>query len=119
MEFLIIKTLIFVFLVLLFLKYFIINKPATPLKCEMTGKIIIVTGCSAGIGKETAIELLKRGATVIWACRDEKKTLNVIKQATKSDMKGNSIFINLDLSSFKSVYLFYLNFKQMFDRLDV
>ena len=36
---------------------------------DLTGKVYIVTGSSAGIGLETARELVRMGATVILACR--------------------------------------------------
>jgi NAD(P)-dependent dehydrogenase (short-subunit alcohol dehydrogenase family) len=36
-------------------------------------KVVIITGSNTGIGKETALDLAKRGAYVIMACRDTKK----------------------------------------------
>lgn len=45
----------------------------------MSGKVVVITGSSAGIGKETAKGLAKLGATVVFACRDKEKTLNVIE----------------------------------------
>ena len=34
-------------------------------------KVVIITGSSAGIGKETARKFAARGATVIFACRNK------------------------------------------------
>lgn len=54
-------------------------------KNKMNGKTVIITGCTSGIGKETARDLAKRGARVIMACRN-------VKNATK--LKGFHIISN-------------------------
>jgi NADPH:quinone reductase-like Zn-dependent oxidoreductase len=36
---------------------------------DMTGQNVIVTGINTGIGKQTALQLAQRGATVIITCR--------------------------------------------------
>jgi len=42
-------------------------------KEDLVDKIVIVTGANSGIGKETTLELAKRNAKVIMACRDMEK----------------------------------------------
>jgi len=41
----------------------------------MKNKVVVVTGANAGIGKITALELAKQGATVVMLCRNEQKAL--------------------------------------------
>jgi len=51
----------------------------------MKGKICLVTGATAGIGKVTALELARKGATVVAVGRDlakGKATVDEIKAAT-------------------------------------
>ena len=92
--------------------------PSCKNKIKLNGKIIVVTGASDGIGKVTAEDLLKSGATVIFACRNEKKTKEVISELDKK-LQENAIYMNLDLSSFDSVLDFTREFKSKYDKLDI
>jgi len=103
--------------------YFIIrrifNGRPTPItKIDVKDKIIVITGCSAGIGKETSKELLRHGAKVIFACRDEKKTNDVINTLPE-ESKKRATFIQLDLSSFESCRNFEKKFGEKFSKLDI
>ena len=40
---------------------------------DMTGKVCMITGSTAGIGKVTALELAKLGATVIIVARSRQR----------------------------------------------
>ncbi|CAG0880162.1 unnamed protein product [Darwinula stevensoni] len=88
-------------------------------RSKMTGKVVIITGANTGIGKATAMDLARRGAKVILACRDMKKALvaaNDIKAAT-----GNKEVIPkyCDLSKLSSVRKFVEEIVKTEDRLDV
>lgn len=55
---------------------------------KMNGRTVIITGCTSGIGKETARDLATRGAKVIMACRN-LDTANKLrgKEATINNYK--------------------------------
>jgi NAD(P)-dependent dehydrogenase (short-subunit alcohol dehydrogenase family) len=82
-------------------------------------KIIIFTGSSDGIGKVAALKLINDGATVIFACRNQLKTESVINSIKDEKLRKNAIFMQLDLSSFKSVKNFAEEFKSKFGKLDI
>ncbi|KAI8869449.1 NAD(P)-binding protein [Ramicandelaber brevisporus] len=77
------------------------------------GKLIIVTGATAGIGYQTAKFLAERGATVVLAARNEEKTKAVIDQIlveTPTVKREQLVFIKLDLSLMSSVRKFVEEF---------
>jgi NAD(P)-dependent dehydrogenase (short-subunit alcohol dehydrogenase family) len=93
---------------------------------DMTGSVVVITGASAGIGKETARSLLMNGAKVIFATRDEKKTKKIIKDilnrddAAKTKIKHeNAIYENLNLSSLQSVSDCARRIRSKFNRIDI
>ncbi|XP_038214978.1 retinol dehydrogenase 14-like [Zerene cesonia] len=85
----------------------------------MSGKVVVVTGASGGIGFETALELAKRGAKVIIACRNDKKgerAVRIIKKITKNKRVRH---IHLDLTSLASVRQFCHEMSSTEAKLDV
>ncbi|CAF3799360.1 unnamed protein product [Adineta steineri] len=70
---------------------------------RMDGKTVMITGSNTGVGKYTAIELAKRGAHVILACRDRKRTEEALKEICKLSGSNNVEIEIIDLASLKSV----------------
>ena len=71
---------------------------------NMTGKVCMVTGSTTGIGRATALELARRGATVILVGRNAQRgsdTMSAIKRDTGNDSVS---FIQADLSSRAGVH---------------
>lgn len=92
-------------------------------KCKSTaklhGKTVIVTGANTGIGKVTALDLARRGARVILACRNESKGLSAAADI-KGETGNNDVFyMHLDLASLQSVRSFADNFLKKESRLDI
>ena len=82
----------------------------------MKGKKVVITGGTSGIGKETARELLKRGASVTIAVRDKPKA-----ETTMNELKplGDINFSIVDLSNLEDVSAFARQFKKRHDQIDV
>jgi short-subunit dehydrogenase len=59
-------------------------------------KVVIITGASAGIGKELAIQLASKGALLVLAARDLKKLKEVAEQCTALGSK--TIAVKTDVS---------------------
>src|SRR5579871_5080898 len=72
---------------------------------DLTGKRILVTGVSAGIGVETARSLAAHGADVVGAARDLAKAEAATAQVRKDAAQNGGSFevIELDLGNLKSV----------------
>lgn len=86
---------------------------------DIKNKIIIITGANAGLGYEITLELAKRGATIIMACRDTNKAKLAVDNV-KSEVSNASIdILKLDLADTQSIREFAKNFKAKYNRLDV
>ena len=68
-----------------------------------TTKVCIVTGSSSGLGLLTAKKLVAKGFHVIFACRDEVKTIPIVNKLKEESGKSNCEFMKLDLGSFDSI----------------
>ena len=86
---------------------------------DQTGRVMIVTGGNAGIGRSAARDLLKKGATVVLACRSETRGRTAEQQLNHETQGTRAVYMPLDLSDLDSVRAFASAFQQRFDRLDV
>ena len=111
----------FIFLIIILtIIFFLIRKwangPLISNKKDLTGKLIIVTGASDGIGLEAAKDLLSSNAKIIFACRNKAKTENVIKKLPENFQK-NANFVPLE--SFKSIENFVKEIKTKYQKIDI
>lgn len=72
-------------------------------RIDLTGKRVLVTGVSAGLGVETARTLITHGADVIGAVRDVSKAQAVTSDLRNGNIKGQVELVECDLASLKSV----------------
>ncbi|XP_030299384.1 dehydrogenase/reductase SDR family member 13-like [Sparus aurata] len=96
-----------------------IKLPRCKSSAKLHGKTAIVTGANTGIGKTTALDLARRGARVIMACRDRRRAEAAIQDIVQETGNNQVIFMQLDLASLKSVRSFAENFLRSETRLDL
>lgn len=70
---------------------------------DLSGRTIVVTGVSAGLGIETARVLAGRGAKVVCVARDRAKTEKAVGELRAADPRGDFEIAILDLSDLDSV----------------
>jgi len=88
-------------------------------EAKLDGKTVIITGGNTGIGKETAIDLAKRNARVILACRSEEKGKKAEVDVRRESGNSDVHFYQLDLSSFESIKKFAKEVLKEESRVDI
>jgi NAD(P)-dependent dehydrogenase (short-subunit alcohol dehydrogenase family) len=83
----------------------------------MEGKVAIVTGGSAGIGRATALAFAARGARVVVADVEEEGGRETVKMVERDG--GEAVFVATDVSSPDDVERMVATAKERFGRLDI
>ena len=85
---------------------------------DLDGQVVVVTGASSGLGAEVARQIVKRGATVVLACRNFQAAAIVLEQIRKEGGAGQALFIHLDLASVESVKSFVEDVNSRYSSID-
>ncbi|KAK5013086.1 oxidoreductase [Cryomyces antarcticus] len=87
---------------------------------DLSGKVILVTGGNAGLGKESILQLAKHEPKQMFlAARSQAKAESAVTEIKKTVPNAAITILPLDLSSFDSVKKAVDMFKSRSDRLDL
>lgn len=86
---------------------------------SLKNKIVLITGATSGIGKETAIGLASLGATIVMTARDQNKGISTKKEIIQATNNKNIDVIYCDLASFTSIRNCCSEFKTKYQALHV
>lgn len=86
---------------------------------NLSGKICCITGGTSGIGKETALELARMGATIILPARNLELAATVKQEIIDKTGNVNIDIMPCDLVSFDSIRSFAKMFLAKYDRLHI
>jgi NAD(P)-dependent dehydrogenase (short-subunit alcohol dehydrogenase family) len=82
-------------------------------------KIILITGATSGIGKETAKGLAQLGATIVFTTRDQNRGLETKNELIQATNNNNIDVLYCDLASFESIRNCCNEFKTKYIQLHV
>jgi NAD(P)-dependent dehydrogenase (short-subunit alcohol dehydrogenase family) len=90
-----------------------------PAPNSLTGKVMLITGASTGLGLESAKRLAAGGATIVLTTRTEEKGQKALEQVksylSEKQIQNTSVyFLTLNLDDFESVKSFPERYRQRF-----
>jgi retinol dehydrogenase 12 len=85
----------------------------------MKHPICLITGATEGVGKVTALELAKKGFTIVIAARNADKAGALIEEIEASTGNTNCDYILADLRSLEQVHQLAETFRRRYSNLDV
>jgi NAD(P)-dependent dehydrogenase (short-subunit alcohol dehydrogenase family) len=85
----------------------------------LDGRVVLITGGNAGIGKETAVALASMGAQVVFTARDAARGTEALAEIRTRSGSDAVDVMPLDLARFASVREFAKRWSDEHDQLDV
>jgi NAD(P)-dependent dehydrogenase (short-subunit alcohol dehydrogenase family) len=85
----------------------------------MKNKIILITGATSGIGKQTAISLATMGATVIVTGRNQQNGEEAIKEIKAISKNDNIYLVLADISTIEGIKGLVTKFRSKYNHLDI
>ena len=85
----------------------------------LDGRVVLITGGNAGIGKETAVALASMGAQVVFTARDAARGTDALAEIRTRSGNDAVDVMPLDLARFASVREFAKRWSDEHDQLDV
>ncbi|KAM6510864.1 hypothetical protein FSOLCH5_011309 [Fusarium solani] len=87
---------------------------------SLDGKVILITGGNIGLGKQSALDLIKHNPAEIWlAARNSQKADAAITELNEAAPQVSVRFLQLDLGSFESVKNAARTLTSSVSRLDI
>lgn len=90
-----------------------------PAKWMIKDKVVLITGGSSGIGKATAIELARMGATVYFVSNHEQRGQAALADIRRQSQNDNVYFLRCDLSLMSNVRSLAAEVHDRLGKLDV
>jgi len=86
---------------------------------HMEGKVCLVTGATAGIGKITAAALAAQGADLVITGRNQQKTKDTVQQIRVETGNDTVQYLLADFSDLQQVRDLAVSFSERYSRLDL
>lgn len=86
---------------------------------QLKGRICLVTGANSGIGKETALGLARRGATVLLVCRDRSKGEVAVSEIKKASGNRAVSLFTADLTQMGEMRTLHADIRDKYGHIHV
>ncbi|MGQ3330466.1 SDR family NAD(P)-dependent oxidoreductase [Halorubrum sp. FL23] len=84
---------------------------------DLSARTILLTGGTSGFGRVAAVNLVRRGATVVVVGRDESKGATLVERS--NDLAGTIAFHQADLASQSTIRSLAATVEREYDQIDV